>query len=242
MTPQRTAKLDRRLVADTALRLLGELGLEGVTLRAIAAELNVKAPALYWHFKDKQALLDEMATEIMRRMTADLSHLIEPSAPAQAQANATAQGVPAEAGEWAGEQDWRPTYLGTMRTLRAHLLRYRDGARVYSGARFTDRSYAPNLDASLRLLVRAGFSVAAASRAWYTGYTYTIGYVVEEQAMGPNPFDGTDGYDLDARAERLADYPLAAAAGSEMFRDYEQGFEQGLALVLAGVEATLSPH
>ncbi|WP_042377666.1 TetR/AcrR family transcriptional regulator [Streptacidiphilus melanogenes] len=237
MTPQRTAKLDRRLVADTALRLLGELGLEGVTLRAIAAELNVKAPALYWHFKDKQALLDEMATEIMRRMTADLSHLTEPSAPVRAEAEA-----PAEAGERAGEQDWRPAYLGTMRTLRAHLLRYRDGARVYSGARFTDRSYAPNLDANQRLLVGAGFSVAAASRAWYTGYTYTIGYVIEEQAMGPNPFDGTDGYDLDARAERLADYPLAAAAGGEMFQDFDQGFEQGLAVLLAGVEATLSPR
>ncbi|MGF1426166.1 TetR/AcrR family transcriptional regulator C-terminal domain-containing protein [Kitasatospora sp. LaBMicrA B282] len=218
MAPQRTPKLDRRLVADTALRLLNELGLDGLTLRAIAAELDVKAPALYWHFKDKQALLDEMATEMMRRMTAESAQGTHPTT------------------------DWRQAYRVTMSTLRAHLLRYRDGARVYSGARFTDTSYAPGLEASLQLLTRAGFTLDTATRAWYTGYTYTIGYVVEEQAMGPNPFDGTEGYDLDARAQRLAAYPLAVAAGRAMFQDFDQGFEQGLKAVLAGAEATLLPH
>ena len=62
MTSERRAPLDRTRVADTALKLLNEVGLDGLTLRAIARELDVKAPALYWHFKDKQALLDEMAT------------------------------------------------------------------------------------------------------------------------------------------------------------------------------------
>ncbi|MBV2155376.1 TetR/AcrR family transcriptional regulator C-terminal domain-containing protein [Kitasatospora sp. SUK 42] len=212
MTLRRTPKLDRAQVVDTALRLLNEVGLDGLTLRAIATELDVKAPALYWHFKDKQALLDEMATEIMRRMTAE---------------------APPPAG------DWRQEYLATMRTLRAHLLRYRDGARVYSGARFTDTSYAPGLDAALRVLIGAGFSPAAAARAWQTAYSYTIGYVVEEQAMGPNPFAGEEGQDVEARAERLAAHPLAAEAGRVMFQDFDLGYEQGLAAVLAGVEATL---
>ncbi|MET8542435.1 TetR/AcrR family transcriptional regulator C-terminal domain-containing protein [Kitasatospora sp. NPDC004799] len=214
MTPQRTPKLDRAQVVDAALTLLNEAGLDGLTLRAIAARLDVKAPALYWHVKDKQALLDEMATEMMRRMTGR-----------------------AEEARRAG--DWRENYLRTMRTLRAELLRYRDGAKVYSGARFTDTGYAAGLDASLRLLVDAGFTPAAAARAWQTAYSYTIGYVIEEQAMGPNPFDGDEGYDLDARAERLAAHPLAAESGRVMFQDFDEGFEQGLAAVLAGVEATL---
>ncbi|MFD4658196.1 TetR/AcrR family transcriptional regulator C-terminal domain-containing protein [Kitasatospora sp. NPDC058444] len=226
MTPQRTPKLDRAQVVDTALNLLNEAGLDGLTLRAIAARLDVKAPALYWHFKDKQALLDEMATEMMRRMTA------RSAAGAAADAAARADGDPAPG-------DWREGYLRTMRTLRAELLRYRDGAKVYSGARFTDTSYAAGLDASLRLLVEAGFTPTAATRAWHTAYSYTIGYVVEEQAMGPNPFDGGEGYDVDARAERLAAHPLAAESGRVMFQDFDEGFEQGLAAVLAGVEATL---
>ncbi|MGW1178651.1 TetR/AcrR family transcriptional regulator C-terminal domain-containing protein [Kitasatospora sp. NPDC002543] len=214
MTPQRTPKLDRGQVVDAALDLLNQAGLDGLTLRAIAARLDVKAPALYWHFKDKQALLDEMATEMLRRMTD-------------------------RAPEARSGGDWREAYLGTMRTLRAELLRYRDGAKVYSGARFTDTGYAAGLDASLRLLVEAGFTPTAAARAWQTAYSYTIGYVVEEQAMGPNPFDGEEGYDVEARAERLAAHPLAAESGRVMFQDFDAGFEQGLAAVLAGVEATL---
>ncbi|MFJ9442255.1 TetR/AcrR family transcriptional regulator C-terminal domain-containing protein [Kitasatospora sp. NPDC101235] len=208
-------------VVDAALDLLNEVGLDGLTLRAIAARLDVKAPALYWHFKDKQALLDEMATEMMRRMTA------------------RAAGAAAEADGDPAPGDWREAYLRTMRTLRAELLRYRDGAKVYSGTRFTDTGYAAGLDASLRLLVDSGFTPAAAARAWLTAYSYTIGYVIEEQAMGPSPFDGTGGYDVEARAERLAAHPLAAESGRVMFQDFDEGFEQGLAAVLAGVEATL---
>jgi AcrR family transcriptional regulator len=54
--------LDRATVVRAALRLLDEVGLHGLSLRKVASELGVQAPALYWHFKNKQELLDEMAT------------------------------------------------------------------------------------------------------------------------------------------------------------------------------------
>jgi AcrR family transcriptional regulator len=216
VSTERRAPLDRRRVADAALELLNEVGLEGLTLRAIAKELDVKAPALYWHFKDKQALLDEMATEMMRRMSAEPAPGTEP-----------------------GDGDWRETLVLRMRGLRAHLLRYRDGAKVYAGTRFTDLSYAEPMEAHLRALVQAGFTPQAAARAWFTAYSYTIGFVIEEQAMGPDPAGGAEGYDLDARAERLADYPLAAAGGHEFFQNRDQGFEAGLRVIVEGVAATL---
>ncbi|MET9665468.1 TetR/AcrR family transcriptional regulator C-terminal domain-containing protein [Streptomyces sp. NPDC006475] len=204
-----TERLDRIRVARTALRLLNEVGLEGLTLRGIAKELDVKAPALYWHFKDKQALLDEMATEMLRRMTADLAEAPPPA-------------------------DWREAYAAAMRGLRSHLLRYRDGARVYSGTHFTDLSYAAPMEAQLRTLTRAGFTPGAAARAWQTGYSYTIGYVIEEQATG-------EGYDLGAREERLSEYPLAAQAGEDLFGSRDEGFESGLAALVSGVGAVLGP-
>ena len=34
----------------------------------------------------------------------------------------------------------------------------------------------------------------------------------------------------------MADFPLSAAAGAEIFQDYDRHFEEGLALVLAGIE------
>ena len=42
------------------------MGLDGLTLRAWLARLDVKAPAIYWHFKNKKDLLDEMATQVFR--------------------------------------------------------------------------------------------------------------------------------------------------------------------------------
>ena len=202
-------------MARTALELLNETGLDGLSLRAIAKELDVKAPALYWHFKDKQALLDEMATEMLRRMTEDLA-----------------------AGA-AADTDWRTALAAAMRGLRRHLLRYRDGAKVYSGTHFTDLSYAEPMEAHLRTLTEGGFTPGGAARAWLTAYSYTIGYVIEEQSMGPDPAKEEGGYDLAARAERLAAYPLAAAAGQEMFRDFDAGFEKGLTAIVAGIAATM---
>ncbi|MEW2549480.1 TetR/AcrR family transcriptional regulator C-terminal domain-containing protein [Streptomyces sp. NPDC047002] len=211
------SRLDRALVARTALGLLNDVGLEGLTLRAIAAELGVKAPALYWHFKDKQALLDEMATEMMRRMFD------------------TPDGGFPPAGA-----DWRERVTLMMHGLRAHLLRYRDGAKVYSGSRFTDTAYAGGMDAALSMLVAAGFTPPRAARAWATAYHYTIGFVIEEQSTAAAP--DREAIDLAARADRLADYPLAAQAGYELFGPQDEGFETGLAAVVAGIAATLLPR
>src|SRR5271170_5158231 len=100
--------LDRESVVITALRLLNREGLEGLTLRRLAKELRVQAPALYWHFKNKQELLDEMATQVFRDGFKDL-------------------GLPEKGLSW---RDWC-RHLAT--TERQTLLRYRDGARLFSG-------------------------------------------------------------------------------------------------------------
>ncbi|MDT0610313.1 TetR/AcrR family transcriptional regulator [Streptomyces lancefieldiae] len=209
MGTERRAPLDRLRVADTALKLLNEVGLDGLTLRTIARELDVKAPALYWHFKDKQALLDEMATEMYRRMVAGLS--LDPG------------------------DTWRERLLKTNRGLRAALLGYRDGAKVFSGSRFTGVEHAEQMEDNLRLFTAEGLSLAQAVRATTTAYLFTLGFVTEEQGVEPLPGERREGFDMDERARVMADYPLTAAAGAEMFTDYERHFEEGLELVIAGI-------
>ncbi|MFE6888974.1 TetR/AcrR family transcriptional regulator C-terminal domain-containing protein [Streptomyces sp. NPDC057694] len=208
-------KLDKAHVADTALDLLNDVGLEGLTLRAIAKELNVQAPALYWHFKNKQALLDEMATVMFRRMVgageAGVAH--EPQ------------------GSW---QEW--LMLGS-RQLRATLLRYRDGARVFSGSQFTGTDHGPGMEANLRFLTEAGFGADQAAWASSTVWMFTLGFVTEEQGVQPLPGERRPGYDVAERAEMLADYPLAAAAGEHLFTGFDERFEEGLRLIVAGIEA-----
>ncbi|WP_030254089.1 TetR/AcrR family transcriptional regulator C-terminal domain-containing protein [Streptomyces violens] len=219
-------RLDRTLVVDTALRLLNDVGLDGLTLRRIAKELNVQAPALYWHFKNKQELLDEMATEMFRRMRAEFP------------------------GGRAGGRgsSWQESLTASCRGLRRTLLRYRDGGKVFSGTRMTDDSYAGPMDDFLRELTDAGFALGDAARAWWTAYNFTIGLVIEEQSVFPEPGAPEDrapeardpAYDLADRERRLADrYPLAALAGREMFGDFDHSFETGLRIVVAGIEAAV---
>ncbi|KAF1296694.1 TetR family transcriptional regulator [Enterococcus sp. JM4C] len=66
------AKLSKEKIIQTAFHLLEEKeNLSWLSMRHIASALDVKAPALYWYFKNKQMLLQAMA-ETME------SHLIVP--------------------------------------------------------------------------------------------------------------------------------------------------------------------
>ncbi|MGP3927462.1 TetR/AcrR family transcriptional regulator C-terminal domain-containing protein [Streptomyces sp. 8N616] len=217
-----TTRLDRAQVVDTALRLLNEVGLEGLTLRRIAKELGVQAPALYWHFRNKQELLDEMATDMLRRMTVPLSE---------------AEGAPG------GGVSWQDAITFTCRELRKALLGYRDGAKVFSGTRLTDLSHIGAFDSYLGALTGAGFALRDAVNAYFTSYAFTIGFVIEEQSVYPVPGGERDPhYDVAERADRIGEeFPLAAAAGADLFSDYDARFETGLRIVVAGIEQTLSP-
>ena len=204
--------LDREIVVRTALRVLDEVGLEGLTLRKIAAALDVQAPALYWHFKNKQALIDEMATTVF----ADNVHEF---------------GLPSADRTW---DEWAAAY---GKGLRRMLLRYRDGAKMFSGTYLTDSAlYAP-MELALQTFTTAGFTLPEAICGLATIYYYTVGFTIEEQAVYPRPGEHNPQYDSAKRAERIdsAKFPLAQAAGAELFSDFDQHFEQGLQLIIAGL-------
>ena len=132
-----SAGLTREKVVRAALRLLDKVGLDGLTLRKLAADLRVQAPALYWHFKNKQELLDEMATCVLAKAIEEI--------------------LPGQQGDW---PDWA-THLG--HGIRRTLLRHRDGAKMFSGTYLTNSAlYAP-IEAALRRLVEAGFTAREAS-------------------------------------------------------------------------------
>lgn len=56
----------RPQIVQAALEVLEEQGLERVTMRAVADRAGVTAPALYWHFADKVALVREVGRELSR--------------------------------------------------------------------------------------------------------------------------------------------------------------------------------
>ncbi|MEU8815363.1 TetR family transcriptional regulator [Actinoplanes sp. NPDC048796] len=64
-------KLSKTAVAERALRIGDEHGLEAVTIRRLAQELGVTPMALYWHFKNKEELLLGIADHALSTVRAD---------------------------------------------------------------------------------------------------------------------------------------------------------------------------
>jgi len=201
--------LDRTRVVRTALRLLDKVGLDGLTLRRLASELHVQAPALYWHFKNKQELLDEMATCVLADSIREL--------------------LPREDGDW---QEWA-LYIG--HGVRRMLLRYRDGAKMFSGTYLTDSTIFARMETLLRRFVDAGFTVSEAICAYRTIYCYAVGFTIEEQAICPRPGKRDPRYDPGQRERRIDGerFPLTMAAGEAMF-SFDEQFEKGLETIIRG--------
>ncbi|MFI9595986.1 TetR/AcrR family transcriptional regulator C-terminal domain-containing protein [Nonomuraea sp. NPDC052265] len=152
--------LTKHMLIDTALRLLDEVGLEGLTVRRLAAELGVQSPALYWHIRTKQELLDGMADAICR---------------------APGMGPPRDDEPW---QDW---LLRRARAYRTTLLARRDGARVVAHARSMSPETVALFEQELTAMVERGFTPALALHTIATVTYYVNGFVLQEQAASSSP-------------------------------------------------------
>lgn len=203
------AGLTRERIVDAALDLLDEQGIDGLTVRALASRLGVRAPALYWHVRDKTELLDEMGTEIRRRITAAL-----PAAP---------------------DRDWILAVGDYARAVRSIHLQHRDGARTFSGTRLTDPAVLAGTEPWLAAVTGRGVELATVVAAVEVLDAFTIGFVIEEQERAQS---APERYDPAVREEALRDAPLVRASGALIFADSDQRFERDLAVVLAGIAAT----
>lgn len=70
------AKLDKEQVIDNALVLLHEVGIDGLTTRKLAQKIGVEQPTLYWHVKNKRALLDALAETILQNIIIMFCHCL----------------------------------------------------------------------------------------------------------------------------------------------------------------------
>ena len=100
MSASRYSKSD---VLEAALKLLDEFGLPDLTMRKLAASLDLQPSALYWHYPSKQALLAEVSDKVVAFMK-----------PVSTAAT------------------WQETAKLEALALRDALLAFRDGAEVVS--------------------------------------------------------------------------------------------------------------
>ena len=146
--------LDERRVLDAAFAVLETHGFEGLTIRRIAEVLGVKNPALYWHFRNKQEIVNGMAGRLLDRMT-------------------EAPFVPG---------DWRSWLLQAASWYRQTLLSVRDGAEVLSNANLSRSRHFAEFRRGIDYLVAQGFAERDALLGMVTVFDYALGVTYEHQA------------------------------------------------------------
>jgi len=214
--------LERETVARAALAVLDEVGLDRLTVRRIADALGVQNPALYWHFRNKQDLLDRMAEVMIADAFADIA----PAPP---------------------DASWSDVLGALAHTFYRALSSHRDGARVIAGANLSGSEIVRVLDDAVRVLRDAGFDALAALNATLTISAFTLGTVLDAQldpyrAVDPRP-DASGALHGGVDSAR---YPALAAALGEVARastgeDRATSFDAGLRLILAGIRAAFFP-
>ena len=68
--------MKRQLILDAAKRIFAAEGLEGASLRAIAAEAGYTAAALYFHFESKEAIYAELLAQSLASLQARIDKSI----------------------------------------------------------------------------------------------------------------------------------------------------------------------
>src|SRR5258705_6833956 len=90
-------------------------------MRRLATALKIQAPSLYWHFPNKQALLDGMADAIFGAVSLPRNR----------------KGKTGHDKTWddktGHDKTWDERLKAVFRAIRKALLAHRDGARVFAG-------------------------------------------------------------------------------------------------------------
>jgi len=246
--------ITRDAIVDAALAVLDDVGMDGLTVRAVAERLDVKAPALYWHVRDKKALLDEMGTRVWTEIGSAVRVLGGAAATA---ASGDAGDAGTATGDAPGDKDaadagraaaastpsvngWRDALEQYAQATRRGLLAHRDGARAFSGTALTDASMLRGQEAGLAWMETQGFTVEATTDAVALLTSFTVGSCIEEQERAQAPA-GT--YDLEKRdaAVDAASHPRVAASGRYGYGgSADERFAAQLAIVLDGIASLRS--
>jgi TetR/AcrR family tetracycline transcriptional repressor len=207
-------RLTREAIILSAVSLADAEGLEAVTIRRLAQEHGVTPMAMYWHFNDKDSLLDGLAEFLI-----DAVELPEPSdAP------------------WDGQL--REILLAFLVAIRPHPavagLTLRRILTAESGLGIAERV--------LGLLHRAGFSPDRAAEVGTFLICSMITMAVADPMPGPRPTGEEREQSLREKRARLeslppARYPnvIAAAPALVVCREDDDYFALNLDLLVQGV-------
>jgi AcrR family transcriptional regulator len=207
--------LERTAVAREAIGLLDQVGLDQLTMRRLAAHLNVQNPSLYWHFSNKRDLLNFMTQLLVTDAMADLNSSEE-------------------------DRDWAEWITAFARALRRVLLAHRDGARLFAEADLMIDPFVQTADTGIRILVHAGFRRRSSLVSILMIFKYVLGAAFELQS---NPVHGAGQDSAGVFGVDPDRYPGLASIGTAPgapLGNAEAIFEEGLEIILNGMRAMLA--
>lgn len=181
-------QLSKESIIGAAVSILSEFGLSDMTMRRVAKQLNVAPGALYWHFKNKQELID-----------ATSRHLLAPIL---------------------GRNDEQRASISAQETcaeMRSLMMQTKDGAEVISAA-LSNQQLRQELESLISDSLKEPNEVGA-----FTLLHFVVGAVLTEQTQ-LQIHEFTAGAEDDTQ-ENPAD------------ANFEERFNQGLEIILAGLDA-----
>lgn len=144
--------LTRQAVLDEAIRTLDAYGFADLSMRKLAAALEVQPSALYWHFANKQSLLAAVATGWLGAMPA-----------------------PPSGATW--DEQVRVWAHGLRRAVTAH----RDGAELVASVLAMRAEGVDPTRGLVAILHQAGLRAPDARAAAATVLHFVMGHAVDEQ-------------------------------------------------------------
>ena len=217
---RRSSPLNREVVLHTALQIIDEEGIEGLSMRRLARALDRDPMSLYRHASTKAELLDAVAERVLGELAVDTT-----------------------------DEDWAAqlhTVARQFRDLaRAHpnvvpLLVTRPLATPLA---LRPLGTLRPLEAILELLIGAGFSEIDALHVYRSFYGFIQGHVLNElQELVENHEETDDLLRLGLHRLPLRQFPrlrsLAPVLGAY---DGAAELEQGVDILLAGLQSQLRP-
>ncbi|TVZ79725.1 TetR/AcrR family transcriptional regulator [Streptomyces sp. BK340] len=221
------APLSRERVVEAAFTVLDRQGLDGLSMRQVAAELGVTVSALYAHVRSKDDLLELMYARLF-----DGFEMPEPD-----------------------PERWQEQVRDYARSGRRRLRSHRDMARISMAHVPFTAELLPHVEALLAVFRTAGLPDRIAAEAGDLISTYIDGFVLEE-GMWQDRADqhGGDGSSLarpDWRemAEEMRNYfsalpeedfpHLRALSGLMVSDSSDERFDIGVEIILRGLASYL---
>lgn len=203
-------RLTRLLVGEAALAVADREGLERVSMRSVAAELDASPMALYRHFPNKAALLDFMLERVLDRV------FINEEANAPSWEEAVTSAARQARRVLGAHPHWLPLLARTVAPASAISV----FERITAAMAKDKISPSTKLDAITSLMC------------------FTLGFVLVEQMMTPAAGNVVPIEQLRrARDAGLTGYPgLARVAGSFDAWSFDGAFESGLRSLVSAIQ------